>query len=269
MERLIDSTELRKIQMEILHHVDAFCRQKGIRYFLCGGTLIGAVRHHGYIPWDDDIDIMLLREDYERFIETYLQDDKSDYKLHYFRKEKDFPYPFVKIDDSRTVLSENVEIRANDMGVNIDVFPIDVVPEDKELQKKLYGKFSFYMALINLKNIIPTRTRSWYKNLMIVLSRLILWMIPMRALVRRLEDNAIRYRDSTSKYCGIALWGYGMREINLRENWTEAIDMKFEDTMLPVPVGYDNYLTCVYGDYMQLPPEEKRVTHHAFTAYWK
>ena len=90
----------------------------------------------------------------------------------------------------------------------------------------------------------------------------------MNTFVRMLDRSAVKYRGVECDYCGVAVWGYGMREINLRKNWDNVIEMQFEDIMAPVPEGYDNYLTCVYGDYMKLPPESKRVSTHIFKAYW-
>ena len=163
MKQYIEIEELRKIQLDILRHVDDFCKVYKIKYFLCGGSMIGAVRHHGYIPWDDDIDIMLLREDYDKLISLYSKTDNSEYKLHCFNLDKDFLKPFVKIDNSKTVLEEIVADPIK-MGVNIDVFPIDVVPNDKSQQKKMYNRFKLYKTIINLKIIKTSASRIWYKN---------------------------------------------------------------------------------------------------------
>lgn len=268
MKYITDIQELRSIQLEILKHVDAFCKKNGIKYFLSGGSMIGAVRHHGYIPWDDDIDLMLFREDYEKLISLYTQTDNSDYKLHYFKYEENYLKPFVKIDNSKTVLEELAEEPIK-MGVNIDIFPIDVVPDDKRKQRRMYNRFQFYKSLIDLKNIKEATTRAWYKNALVFMFHYLLRLVPMKMLISALEKNATKYKGVKSKFCGVAVWGYGAREINLRKNWDEVMEVDFENTKAPIPKGYDNYLTCVYGDYMQLPPEEKRVSEHLFKAWWK
>ena len=262
----IELDELRALQLGILKHVDLFCREHSIKYFVCGGTMIGAVRHKGYIPWDDDIDIMMLRDDYERFAHEYRNNDTSPYKLHLPEDEK-YNYTFGKIEDTRTIWKENVTFKY-EMGVNIDVFPIDTVPEEEALQKKMYRRLSFFMSLMQLKNVVPSKHRSVWKNTVLLVAHLLLKPLSMRLLSKKIVDNALQYRNRDSRFCGIAVWGYGMREINLRSNWTEVQYLPFENMEVPVPVGFDNYLTCVYGDYMQLPPEEKRVTHHGFKAYW-
>ena len=269
MRPINETKELRKIQLDILKHVDAFCKKNGIKYFLSGGSTIGAVRHHGYIPWDDDIDIMMLREDYDHFISLYTQNDTSKYRLHYYKNDNSFTFPFVKIDDSDTVLIELVNNKVDNMGINIDLFPIDVVPNKKSMQKRLYNVTSFIMAIMALKDTVPSPDRSWYKNAVLYISRILLHPVRMITLVHILDKNALRYCNLKSDYCGVVLWGYGMREINLRKNWDKAIMIPFEDMLAPVPEGYDNYLTCVYGDYMKLPPEDKRISHHGFNAWWK
>ena len=193
MREITEISELRSIQLNILKHIDVFCKQNSIKYFLSGGTMIGAVRHHGYIPWDDDIDIMMLRDDYERFISLYTQKDSSKYRLRYYKHDQSFTFPFVKIDDSDTLVVENVINKVNDMGINVDLFPIDVVPNDKHFQRKMYSRTSFILNLLALKSVVPTKERSWYKNAILYFSRILLWAIPMRALVRKLDKNAIKY----------------------------------------------------------------------------
>lgn len=269
MKEITEIAELRKIQLDILKHIDVFCKENQIKYFLSGGTMIGAVRHHGYIPWDDDIDIMMLRNDYEKFISLYTDKDKSKYKIHYYADDKSFTFPFVKIDNSDTIIIEKAVNKVENLGINVDLFPIDVIPNEKQLQRKLYSRTSLIMNLLTLKDVVPSKERSWYKNLILYISRVFLWPVPMITLVRKLDENALKYRNVQSDFCGVAVWGYGLREINLRKNWDNVIEVPFEDMMAPVPGGYDNYLSCVYGDYMQLPPEDKRVTHHGFKAWWK
>lgn len=268
MKPINDIAELRKIQLDILKHVDAFCKQNGIKYFLSGGSMIGAVRHHGYIPWDDDIDLMLLRDDYERLISLYTKKDNSEFKLHHFKLEKGYLKPFVKIDNSNTILEEYAEDPI-EMGVNIDIFPIDVVPNEKSKQIKMYKRFQLYKNLINIKIIKESTSRAWYKNLLVFISHQLLSFLPMKSLIKALERNAIQYKGTVSDYCGVAVWGYGVKEINLRKNWDDVMEVDFENTKAPIPCGYDNYLTSVYGNYMQLPPEEKRVSEHLFRAWWK
>jgi lipopolysaccharide cholinephosphotransferase len=254
--------------LNILKHIDSFCAENGIKYFLSGGTMLGAVRHHGYIPWDDDIDIMMLRKDYDHFIKIYSEQNNESYGLRSNIIDSNFPFTFSKIEDKRTLLKENTEEKVV-IGVNIDVFPIDTVPEDIKLQKKMYKKFERLRNFLLLKTISTRKGRFFMKNILLVFSHIILKVVSTSFLIKKIEENAIKYKMESSKYCGVVVWGYGIKEINLLSNWRETVMMKFEDMNAPVPIGYDNYLTSLYGDYMQLPPEEKRITHHSFEAYWK
>ena len=122
--------ELKRIQIGILKHLDAFCNENNLKYFMCGGTLLGAVRHKGFIPWDDDIDIMMKREDYDKLIELYPKNDNSNFKLFSYELDKSFPYPFAKMDDFRTIFEEEIN-DSYKIGVNIDIFPIDYITEDE------------------------------------------------------------------------------------------------------------------------------------------
>lgn len=261
--------ELKHVQLDILKHVDGFCRKHSIRYFMSGGSLIGAIRHKGFIPWDDDIDIMMLRPDYEKFIAEYSEKDSSYYRVHSSRLDKHFTLPYAKVDNSKTVLIEHIEHPLS-IGVNIDVFPIDIIPQDKEEQKRIFNNFMKQMMLFSLKQVSLNKDRTFFKNVFLFFSHIFLKPLSLSTIVSRIEKNAMRYiNEESPKYCGVAVWGYGIREVNLLSNYSTALEAPFEDMVVTIPVGYDNYLRGVYGDYMQLPPEEKRVTHHDFEAYWK
>lgn len=264
----INQNELKSIQLDILKHIDSFCKENNIRYFLIGGSAIGAVRHHGFIPWDDDIDITMLREDYDRFVSIYPNVDKSCYKLHCTYNQEDFPYPYAKIDNSGTVFIEEVEDEFS-MGVNIDLFPMEVIPDAPELQEKLFKRAEFLKKIFTAKRLPMKRRRGIVKNMTLLLAHIFLSVISFKTIVKAMEKNATKYRGLKTNYRAGVAWGYGNKEINKSDNWSETVYLKFEDMSAPLPKGYHEVLTGIYGDYMQLPPEDKRVSHHHFTAYWK
>ncbi|MBQ0047161.1 MAG: LicD family protein [Prevotellaceae bacterium] len=264
----IEDNELKAIQLEILKNVDIFCKAQGIKYFLAYGSAIGAIRHKGFIPWDDDIDIAMLRDDYDRFVESYNNQASSAYKVHAHNLDMRFPYPYAKIDNTHTVFEEEIK-EMYTMGVNIDLFPIDKVPEDSSLQKKMFDRFTILHKLITLKRLPLKRRRGLLKNICLFIAQILLYPISFSMLVQMMEKNALKYRNINSSLCSDVVWAYGSREINKLSNWQEAIYVDFEGLKMPVPIGYDDYLSRVYGAYMQLPPKEKRITHHHYIAYWK
>ena len=264
----IDIEELKRIQLDILKRIDSFCKEHQIKYFMSGGSLIGTIRHKGFIPWDDDIDIMMLRGDYERFIKEFVALDDSTYKLHSSRNVDGWYLPFAKVENSKTIIKEHIETKYI-MGINVDVFPIDNVPEKESLQKKMYEKWQKWSNIHGMKLMSTIRGRSLLKNVALVLSHFVLTVVSFKYIVKKIETNAMRYSNQKTKFCGVAVWGYGLKEINLKSNYSDVIYMPFENIVVPVPIGYDNYLTSVYGDYMELPPLEKRISHHKFEAWWK
>ena len=264
----IELEEVRSIQLDILDYVDSFCKDHGLSYFLCGGTLIGALRHKGYIPWDDDIDICMLRDDYDRFIEALNKENNPIYRVYSHTLNEEYPLPFAKVANDKTVVKEEVVFPFN-MGVNIDVFPLDTIPADNKKQKRLYRTFALYHGMLNMKQLLWSSERSFWKNIFAICSRVLLKMVPYSYIVNKMHINAIQYRSIDSPLCGDVVWGYGMKEITDKANFRDVVLADFEGRKYTIPVGYDSFLKKIFGDYMQLPPEEKRVTHHGYAAFWK
>lgn len=262
----IGADELKRIQLDILDHIAAVCASNNIRFFLCGGTLLGAVRHSGYIPWDDDIDIALMRDDYEKLI-SILRRGEGIYKVYSCRTDKQFPYRCAKLYDSRTVLHEEADLGLfGENGVYVDIFPIDSVPQHRVAQKLYYLFIYIFICMHTLKVVSVTPTRSLYKNIILKISKFLLKCTTLNQLAR-LIDNLARVKFS-SCFCGRVAMGYGLRQIVPCAVYASSRGMRFENKEYPVPAGYHRLLSQVYGDYMQLPPAAQRRTHH-FTAYWK
>lgn len=133
-----DIEEIKKIQLEILKYVDQFCSQNNIKYALGYGTLIGAVRHKGFIPWDDDIDIIMRRNDYNRFIELFSK-ETGRYKVWSHNLQTDYPIPYAKVTDEKTLKLEGTNYYV-ERGVDIDVFPLDDLPNDEKAVDKVFKK---------------------------------------------------------------------------------------------------------------------------------
>lgn len=265
--RIINLEELKNIQLQILDTVHRYCLENNITYFLSSGTLIGAVRHKGYIPWDDDIDIYMLRPDYERFVSSFNQNNDL-YRVVSLRTNKDCTFAYAKVERTDTKIVETVD-NPMEIGVNIDVFPIDGVPDDLKKRKEYFSKLQRQRNNMLLKDIsIDFLHRGFLKNLILSVGKLLLSFRTLPQLAAGL-DNAINKDDNNTKYVCNVILGNGFGSEFSRDAIRDSLDIEFEGNFYKTMIGYDEYLTKTYGDYMQLPPVEKRVSTHTFKAWWK
>lgn len=263
--RKIEIEELRKIQVEILDNVVAFCEKNQIQYWLDAGTLLGAVRHKGFIPWDDDIDIGMLREDYERFSELFNhQRGSSQYVYRSCEIDKNWHLPFGKVIDTTTLLLQD----GHEIGINIDVFAFDKAPDDEVLFQKMYDKRDFYKLLNSIQISKHAPRGNMIRRAAVRCLRAILRVLPKYYYIRKIEKQARKYENSNYTTIGSFNGEYNIKpcDIALVAELTEG---EFEGKTYKIPAGYDKWLTAFYGsDYMQLPPVEKR-KRHTFEAYVK
>ena len=272
MKQITSLDELKQIELDILQAVHDFCQAEGIVYSMAFGTLLGAVRHQGFIPWDDDIDIVLLRDDYERFIRTFQHPyyrvyDCMDSSPDIEEKGK-YCLPFAKVADIRTVLKEDV-VYDTPYGVYIDVFPVDDMPENP----KEFNQFSRRKGIISLignLKYVKVGNRSFYKNAVLWLSHLLLAPISILKVARWSHRYCQKYNHLGKTRAGVVVpYGSLDKEIMDRDIYTRVCPMPFEGRQFNGVKRSHDYLTARYGDYMQLPPEKDRVAHHAFEAWWK
>ena len=263
--KVLEQEELKTMQLNILKKVDAYCKEHDIHYFLAHGSLIGAVRHQGIIPWDDDIDIAMSREDYERFVTGFSDEYIEVYSL---RTSERCRFPYAKVYDSRTSIFEGSFKKTSEFGVNMDVFPMDVAPDDMKERQKLIKRARFYQMLLKIKLSRVSSIMTLKQNLIIFPGRIVLAPISVTSLAKKIEMFASSLKGKDTNTVGVMVWGYGEREVFKKEWFSDVIQMQFEDFTAPVPIGYDKVLTSMYGAYMEYPPLEKQVTHHDFVAFW-
>ena len=265
----IHDSELKEILLEIMAEIHDFCTEHGIRYTLYAGTLLGAIRHQGFIPWDDDIDISMPREDYERFIREF---KSQNLEVASCENNGKYIFCFAKVYDKRTLKLEHIHY-PNDFrsGLEVDVFPFDTYDDYNKIKKteavRLLLMRMWALSIIRFRNR-RGGVKGFVVNMLIFASRYILHVSPNR-ISRKINqycktlsaegNHYMLYADSNLK-----------KPICFEKEWYAHIKLQpFERYMFNVPQEYDKVLRRCYGDYMELPPVEKRVTHHAFDAYWK
>lgn len=269
--RELTTEELKQVMLDELLVVDEFCRKNSIEYFLEGGTGIGAVRHKGYIPWDDDIDIAMTRPNYERFIHSF-NGYCNHLSLYAPELDGNFYASYANVCDKRTVLHEDMfKHRGFDIGVKIDIFPIDGCEDEMQVCKR------WHILVRLLANVISRRNRNmqfvWKHNKLNFFTcafvRLLSSPIKFCWLMHWLLSVVKRCDYSKAKYAYHASLPYQRVTRCPKQVWEEYVDIEFEGHMVRDLKDYDTHLRTIFGDYMQLPPESERVCHHGFTAYWK
>lgn len=259
--------------LEVLKYVLDFCDKNNIRYYGCAGTVIGAVRHNGIIPWDDDIDLMMPRKDYETFIRKFSAIKDCPCGIVTPNINSDYYLMYAKVYDNSCTLLERKDLRCI-IGPFVDVFPIDGCPADSKVAESMFNEYRMYLDRWNLivkywgvrDYFYYFRTLQWRYLLRHALYHVFKRKLKKTLLskIRALEG---KYDYNESEY--VITW-CGQNAFNReyhKSSWLEdGVKVKFGDIDLNIPTNYDAYLKCMYGDYMKLPPEEDRVSHH-YVAY--
>lgn len=266
----ISIDEQKKILLEMLQYVDDVCRKNNLKYFLYAGTLLGAIRHKGFIPWDDDVDICMPMKDYKRLIKIMIEENK--YYVHSPYDDKNYYYFFTKITDKRTVLIDDKFKKIENAGLFLDIFPIYNLPNSdieinefickiKKLEKiyfRHYGLQNYYDDTNTFKKIIKS----------IIYFPELFFKSGIKANKYKILKLMEKYENQETKYIGSVVPPCSAKSVFRKEICESALNVEFEKHKFYAPIGYEEFLTNMYGDYMTPPPENERIMPHNCKIYW-
>lgn len=257
--------ELQKTELEILRAFIGVCEKLNMQYYLVCGSALGAVKYSGFIPWDDDIDVALPREDYDRFIENAQELLPDYYFVQTYRSDPEFPCFYCKLRDSRTTYIESsMRERRMNHGVYIDVFPLDGYPEDEREARELERQKALLKRRLSAANAFPKKQKI-ATRLYFVLERLAGCHRRTFRYAERLEKLISSYPPADSPlWCNHGNW-QGRKEYAPREQYGKGAEAVFEGLQVVVPERYDEYLTQKYGNWRADLPENEKVGHHYYT----
>lgn len=260
--RLMSLREIQQRELAMLLFFARFCQNNGLRCYLCGGTLLGAVRHKGFIPWDDDVDVMMPRPDYMKLMEIWdiKEASASSYKL-VSDMIGTLPRPFAKLIDMDTLVKD--PYKEIETGLWIDILPVDGLPDDLGMVRKIYKKNEYYRAILKLSDCRlgagKSMLRKYAKYLLKPMSRL----YGVERCISRLNHCAQDYPFTQSRFVGVVSNGlYGAGERMPKSEFVKEALVTFEGHEFKAPSCWDSYLHGIYGDYMILPPVNQRKTHN-------
>lgn len=259
VKKRLSLNQIKKIELDILIYFDKYCCEHGLRYYLAGGTLLGAIRHRGFIPWDDDIDVCMPRADYEYLISNF--DEYKNFKLLTYCSGT-IDRPFLRLVNKDTIVEWSYFDNKLDNNIWIDIFPVDGLPNDYNEVKKIYKTCDVYRKVLVLTDVKLGEGKSIVKKYAKYILKPLANIYGKHRCINNIEKIAAQYPYNESNYVGIVTWGlYGAGERMPKSEFEKPIEVEFEGYKFPAFSCWDSYLKGLYGDYMQLPPVEKRKTH--------
>lgn len=266
-QEVTDIREIQQMELGIMEYIHEVCQKIGVKYFLAYGSLIGAVRHKGFIPWDDDMDICMLREDYEKLQDYLIANPDERYEVMSYKNNLNYVYPFMKVQDNQTyLLEEDVRIDSN-MGIYVDIFPVDGYEDDSVFKDKMTRLIKKrQLSCYTFKGI--TNTKSLLNSLIRYISVIIFYFTNTNKHIRGIDELAQSRKVDDYELVDYLIYKDMNKPVWKREWLNQTITGVFEGKEFMIPKNYHEILTSDYGDYTQLPPVELRFSHHDFQL-WK
>ena len=266
-QEVTDIREIQQMELGIMEYIHEICQKIGVKYFLAYGSLIGAVRHKGFIPWDDDMDICMLREDYEKLQDYLISNPDERYEVMSYKNNLNYVYPFMKVQDNQTyLLEEDVRIDSN-MGIYVDIFPVDGYEDDSVFKDKMTRLIKKrQLSCYTFKGI--TNTKSLLNSLIRYISVIVFYFTNTNKYIGGIDELAKSRKVDDYELVDYLIYKDMHKPVWKREWLEQTIMGVFEGKEFMIPKNYHEILTSDYGDYMQLPPVELRFSHHDFQL-WK
>lgn len=268
VKKELNMDEIHAVTLDVLKKIDELTTELGMPYYMAYGSLIGVVRHQGFIPWDDDLDIMMRRADYEKFLDYCISHEEElyPYRLLSIRNNENYPHMIARLCNVEYPIVVNNEIPCG-MGVFVDIYPLDGVGNDLEQLKPVIKRsrrlidMMFWATRQNFE-----RPKKWYRTPDKFVKYCYAKCRGKKYLQSELEKIGSMYPYEASKYIGVITWGTDM-EMYPKEYFETSERLSFEDMEVMVPGEYKKILEQIYGNYMELPPVEKRCAQHNYKAY--
>ena len=271
--RQIYADEMKRIQIEILDVVMKFCDEHDILCFLDGGTLLGAVRHKGYIPWDDDIDIGMLREDYDKFTKLF-NAENTRYKFVSIETDPDCLIACGRVYDTHTAVFYPDRKTGIELAINLDIWVMDNAPDDDRALRKMFIK-QYVFRMLHHGRYVPMSSPphgNIIRKFIAYCVRIVMLMIPISIMPKnyfavKMLQNSKQYNSQNTRRVGSFMGGHEL--VMDKEKFSNFIYADFEGKKYKIPSGYDEWLTKLYGDYMKPPSDKGKESLHHYEAFIK
>ena len=266
-KEVTDVREIQQMELGIMEYIHEVCNKIGVKYFLAYGSLIGAVRHQGFIPWDDDMDICMLRDDYEKLQDYLIANPSERYQVMSYKNNRNYVYPFMKVMDNQTYLiEEDVRIDSN-MGIYVDIFPVDGYEDDQAFKDKMTTIIKKrQLSCYTFKGI--TNKKSFINSLIRYASVIAFYFTDTNIYVKQIDELAKSRKVEDYELVDYLIYKDMNKPVWKREWLKDVTFGNFEGRDFLIPVNFHELLTSDYGNYMQFPPVEQQVSHHDFRL-WK